>query len=173
MKLLACILLLFTSSVFAQQNLVLNSMVHDQNGTYQIVEEDSVVPFSGAAIQVFKPGERILLDGTTLNTTFIFGQFYAQDGTFFIFQGIESDQRNVPLTLAVTDFELGAIIVGEGVLYFDEERNGNAKDLRLVVSFETEAYEYNLTAQSDRVVFGCTLSIQFSPINPTQYFCPQ
>ena len=197
LALVAAVSLAFSSATIAEPEslyLYLPNPVKEQSGIYQVHVENtakrndfqSVVPSSGAILEVFAPNERVLLDGTTLDDYFVFGAVFTNDGNFFTVQSTEAihefDGRVVRFNVVMGTTRVGKdgktenYQVGTGNITFDKKHEGDAH----VIDFEFNffnGFEYlnsthvqgQFLRPSDKPIIACKEDLVASPMPPEDY----
>lgn len=146
---LAVALATTVATATAQSTLELPEFVKDQTGIYQVrydflTNGARIADSTGVAIEVFNPGERVLVDGTRLDHKFVFGALYLPDGTFRTFSG---PVRGNPVVVDLFETHGNGTTndVGDGLLEVDPQRVGWGD----VISFEFVVDDPTVTSEGE------------------------
>lgn len=129
--------LLVSTVSFAQGNILpppaveLTSFVKEQTGIYQVSvgTQTETLPSTGMSLELFTAGERVLLNGTFLDTDFVFATLYNKRGEYFVMNGPVTGKVASVDVYRVTTGASGVTtntLVGLGTLTVDKDRKGYA-----------------------------------------------
>lgn len=134
-------------------NVELPSFVKEQTGLYQVANGSTTTTLSGTGmtIEVFKAGERVLLNGTTLSTDFVFATVYNSRGEYYVMNGpVVGKTASVDVFRLASRDDDGTVnyaLVGLGTLTVDPSNEGIA-----------DAIHYNLFVNTDILGFNSRLN---------------
>lgn len=173
-KILLAVFLAFSANVTAQ--IYLPNPVKEQTGTY-FVQGDYItnfgqfIPNTGVTLEIVEPTFRLSPVGPIADQTFVFGTYYRNDGTYFVFSGYNyfGNKTEVALSQVTEDGQVESIGVGE--LIVDPFSNGDAHNIMFTFEFNDGVQSGAFVRSTNVPINRCKMSVDFSPYDPFDKPC--